>query len=86
MLEGVTQSGFAYSIEDGRLTNYELLEALSETQTNPLGMPKVVNLLLGEQANELKDHCRDEKGFVSAQEMEKEIMEIFEAQKTLKNS
>ena len=80
MITGKTSTGFEFSISKKRLENYELVEALAEVDANPLLMPKVVNLLLGEQAAALKDHVRDEEGLVDVNLMGQEIREIFESQ------
>ena len=85
MLKGTTKSGFFFEIEDKRLNNYELLEAISEVDENPLALPKVIKLLLGDnKANALKNHVRDEEGFVSAEDLMAEIKEIFEAKQLKK--
>lgn len=87
MIKGKTESGFEYGITKARLENYELIEALSEVDENPLVLPKTVNLLLGkEQANKLKDHLRDSEGLVSTEKLSNEIMEIFQNQSETKNS
>nr|DAF97313.1 MAG TPA: hypothetical protein [Siphoviridae sp. ctPJ52] len=84
MLKGTTKSGFKFEIEDKRLNNYELLEAISEVEESPLALPRVIKLLLGDsKAKALKNHVRDDEGFVSADKLSAEIMEIFESQ-TLK--
>ena len=87
MIKGKTESGFEYEISKARLENYELIEALSEVDENPLLLPKVVNLLLGkDQAIKLKDHLRDSDGLVSSEKLSNEIMEIFQNQSETKNS
>ena len=87
MIKGKTTSEFEYEISRARLENYELIEALSEVDENPLVLPKTVNLLLGkEQASKLKDHLRDSEGLVSTEELSNEIMEIFQSQNETKNS
>lgn len=84
MLKGTTKSGFNFDIEDKRLNNYELLEAISEVEESPLALPHVIKLLLGDnKAKALKNHVRDDEGFVSSEKLSAEIMEIFESQ-TLK--
>lgn len=84
MLKGTTKSGFKFEIEDKRLNNYELLEAISEVEESPLALPRVIKLLLGDnKAKALKNHTRDDEGFVSSEKLSAEIMEIFESQ-TLK--
>ena len=87
MIEGKTKSGFNYQITEARLENYELIEALTEVEVNPLALPKTVDLLLGkEQSDKLKDHLRDEEGLVSTEKLSNEIMEIFNNEKETKNS
>lgn len=87
MIEGKTKSGFNYQITEARLENYELIEALTEVEINPLALPKTVDLLLGkEQSDKLKDHLRDEEGLVSTEKLSNEIMEIFHNEKETKNS
>ena len=47
---------------------------------------KVTKMLIGAEATaKLKDHVRDEDGFVSTEEMSKEIADIFKASQELKN-
>ncbi|OHX26863.1 hypothetical protein BKX95_07970 [Streptococcus iniae] len=76
-----TKSGFECEISQARLDNYELVEALGELDTNPLKLPKVLNLLLGEQVETLKNHLRDGDGFVSTEAIMDEVKEIFELTK-----
>lgn len=78
MITGVTSTGFKYEINKKRLENYEVIEALSELQDNPFSLPKVINLILGEAVQDLKNHCRDENGIVSSIRMNDEITEIFQ--------
>ena len=84
MITGTTSSGFTYQIDENVLQDYELLEAIAETETNPIMITRVVRLLLGDDIDKLKKHVRDENGRVSIEKMNVEITEIFEAQKKLK--
>lgn len=84
-IKGVTSSGFSFEITEDRLANYELVEVIAEVDTNPLILPKVVNLILGNQAESLKNHVRTEDGIVPLDKMGDEIREIFESQKQVKN-
>ena len=87
MITGKTKTGFAYEISEARLKNYELVELVADVDTNPLILPKLVKLMLGEElADKLKDHIRDEDGFVDLEKINQEIAEIFESQKAIKNS
>lgn len=87
MIKGETSTGFKYEFPKENLNNYELIEALNETEINPLKLTKTVDLLLGiEQRERLKDHVRTESGIVPSDEISNTIMEIFQNQKEVKNS
>ncbi|HEK9981560.1 TPA: hypothetical protein TT580_000298 [Streptococcus equi subsp. zooepidemicus] len=85
ILKGKTTSGFEYEIPMKRLKNFELVEAIAEEETDPTAVVKVVNLLLGNAAKDLKEHVRDEDGIVDVEAIGVEIKEIFDSQKDLKN-
>ena len=86
MLKGTTKSGFRYEIKTERLNNFELVETLSEVDENPILLPKVLNLLLGErQSKNLKNYLRDEEGLVSTDKIRETIEDIFAAQNKIKN-
>lgn len=80
MITGTTSTGFHYEISQKRLKNYELVEAISEVESNPLIFPRLIKLLLGEDAEALKNHVRDEEGLVDTDQLTKEVMEIFQNQ------
>lgn len=88
MLKGITKSGFNYEVTDERLDDYELIEALSEVDTNPILLPKVIKLLLGEsQKNELIDHIKVLNGKVPMSKISEELLDIFNGTgKEIKNS
>lgn len=81
-VSGVTKTGFRFNVPQYRLENYELIEAIGELDDKPQTLPKVVNLLLGEdQAKLLKDHIRDkETGIVDVNKLSTEITQIFAVQ------
>ena len=86
MIKGTTETGFKYKLSKARLENYELIEVLADVDSNPLLLPKMVNLLLNkEQAIALKEHIRDKEGFVSTEKMFSEIMDIFRNKEETKN-
>jgi hypothetical protein len=86
MLTGKTKTGFEFEISESALNNYELFEVLSEVDSNPLKMPQMVNLLLGEeQKKTLMEHLRTEDGTVPIDAVSKEILDIFSSAR-LKNS
>ena len=87
MFTGKTKSGLAYCIPEKRIQNMELLDALTELETNGAALPKVVNLLLDADAKQkLYDHVRDEDGTVPVKAVSTEIYDIFENGRQAKNS
>lgn len=84
MIIGTTSTGFQYNIDKRRLENYEVVESLAELEDNPLILPKIVKLILGDNVNALKEHCRDENGFVSTEKMTAELTEIFQSKQLKK--
>ena len=87
MIEGKTKSGFKYEIPKARLENYRLIKALGKVDGDPLILPLVVDLLLGERlAYKLEEHVSDDEGLVSTEKLTNEIMDIFQNQAETKNS
>lgn len=88
MIKGVTNSGFAFELDDDVVDNYEMLDALVKVDRGETTyIVDVVDSLLGEEQKEkLMEHIRNEKGRVSASGMIKETFEIFEKCKEIKNS
>ena len=81
VIKGTTSTGFKFEVSQERLANYELVEAIAEVDENPLVLPK----LLGPQAEDLKEHVRDENGLVPLNRLMAEIEEIFNSKTSLKN-
>lgn len=78
MKNGTTKSGFKYTLTDRRLNNFELLDVFSEVDENPLLIPKVLTLLLGDkQKRELYEHLRDSEGTVPSELITKELKEML---------
>lgn len=84
-IKGTTSTGFEFEISQDRLNNYELVEAIAEVDTNPLVLPRLLNLMLGPQAKNLKDHVRTDEGLVPMEVLMSEVEEIFANQKPVKN-
>ena len=79
MLKGTTKSGFPYEVSDEAMNDFELLEILAEVDKNPLLLPRLVNMLLGEeQKKAFLDHLRTDKGNVPIDVIGAEIMEFFQ--------
>ena len=88
MLKGKTETGFAFEIDEKRLDNMELLDAIAEMENdNIIALSNVSQLLLGkEQRKALYDHIRDEDGTVPSKSFSDELVNIFESVKEIKNS
>lgn len=88
MLKGKTKTGFVFEIDEKRLDNMELLDAIAEMENdNIIALSNVSQLLLGkEQRKALYDHIRDEDGTVPSKFFSDELVNIFESVKEIKNS
>lgn len=85
-IKGVTSTGFEFEVSLKRLNNYELVEFLGKLDSEPLLLPKVVVMILGEKQTELlKEHVRDEEGIIDTEVISKELEEILKSQNQLKN-
>ena len=84
MLKGKTKTGFQYEFDEKILKNYELVELLAEVDDDPLVLPKIFKMLLGDRVEELKDHVRDADGVVDIEKMLTEFQDIFLTQAELK--
>lgn len=80
MIEGTTQSGFHFQVEEAALDDFELLEALVAVQEGrATGFVAVTEKLLGKTGKKaLTEHLRNEQGRVSAKLVYGEITEIFQ--------
>lgn len=86
MIKGKTKSGFSYHIKETALDNMELIEIIAEVDDEPLLVPKLVKMLLGEeQKKKLYDHIRLDDGTVPSMALAEEIAEIFNGSKKTKN-
>ena len=86
-MKGKTSTGFEFDIEDERLDDMELVDIMAEIDENPLLMPKLCKMLLGEvQKKRLYDHLRSEDGRVPIEATTNAIQEIFNSPGDLKNS
>lgn len=87
MLQGKTESGFEFELDEDVLDDYELLELLQEVDNGEYGkITQVVDLLLGsKQKGRLKEHVRNENGRVTTSGLMKEVEWIFKNVGQLKN-
>ena len=77
MVNGKTQSGFNFKVDEKRMSDMRFLELLSKVDANPLFFPSMVETLLGaEQKEKLYDHV-EKNGLVAAEDISAEIEDIF---------
>ena len=81
MIDGVTDSGFKFSIEEEALDDIEFIETLADiSHGDNSKLPTFLVQFLGpEQKARLYDHCRDDKGRARLSKVQAEIAGIFEA-------
>ena len=85
-IEGKTTTGFEYKIEVKRLNDMELLEVFAELDTNPVALPRALEMLFGKEGKKaLYNHVRTESGEVPIDSIEKELSEILGSVDLLKN-
>lgn len=86
MIQGITKTGFNFKIEDAVLNDYELLELFAEVDENPLLVPKLVKMILGEkQKNELIEHVRNKDGIAEVNKIAMELENILTSSAETKN-
>lgn len=72
------ESGFSLDIDDRKLDDYELVEALTDIDKGQVSrMTDAVNILLGESKPALFEHIREKKGYVSTEEVKNALLEII---------
>lgn len=82
-----TKSGFCLELDEERLNNMELLDALADLDGgNGAAMSTVLRLLLSrEQKKALYDHLRTPGGTVPIDAVTETLKEIFESCQSAKN-
>lgn len=84
MINGVTKSGFEFSIDKDVMNDMEIVDALADSMSdNALerltGVSMLCKKILGKDKKRLYDHIRTDKGKVPTEAIETEILEIFHA-------
>ena len=79
MKEGVTKTGFHFSLEDDDMDDMELVEELANMQENDLiAITRVVTMVFGpEQKKALYDHLRAREGRVKVSTVMDAIKDAF---------
>lgn len=93
MIEGVTKTGFKYKYDERVKQDYELLEAAArfdrakEQMARITALDDVMNILLGDNKEALKQHIKEKNdGFCVAEKLVEEVFEIIGESEDLKNS
>ena len=87
MMTGKTTCGFEFVVDEKKLDNMDLVDAIAESDKNPIAITKVITLILGpEQKQRLYEHLRTEDGRVPIEEATRVVVEIFQSSNTGKNS
>lgn len=85
-MEVVLEDGFALDIDDKKLDDYELVEALVDMDRGKVDrLADAVNILLGEEKPKLFEHIRNEKGYVSSEYIKNTLLEVINGLKNGKN-
>jgi hypothetical protein len=81
MMQGKTESGFAFEIDEAALDDMELVDDLVEmSRGNNAALLSVLERLLGkEQKKRLYEHERGENGRVSKAKIMQDVTDIFVA-------
>ena len=83
MIEGKTKSGFEYTVDEGVLRDYRMLDALGDIQYGSadervFANVRLCNLLLGaEGKKKLFEHLKEPDGAVPTEKVFTEVKEIF---------
>ena len=86
-MKGKTSTGFEFEVNDEQLDDWTLLKYLRKVDQGEVQyMIDAVPLLLGEeQEQHLEKHLYDLEGSVKATSMAREVSEIMQSNKDLKN-
>jgi hypothetical protein len=77
-LRTITVAGLQLTVDPTVFDDFELLESLAEIQRGDiLGLPKVFRAVAGDQAQELLDAVRDERGRVTATAATEVLVQIM---------
>lgn len=87
MINGKTQTGFKYEIDERILSDWRLTKALVKTQKGSdveklAGADEMIELLLGDKADDLMKHLQKKnEGFAPMDKLMAEITDIMNAVK-----
>ena len=79
MIRGTTVSGFTFELDETKVNDMRVIDAMVETETGNIGgISKLIALLFDkQQKKELYAFCADEKGRVDIEKCTKLVFEIL---------
>jgi hypothetical protein len=87
MITGKTSTGFSFEIDESNFDSWELLELMSDVETNAAKIVPAARMLLGNEYEPLKEHVKKTNdGRMPIETVTNEIMEIFSMVPNGKNS
>lgn len=92
MIKGKTKSGFEFAIDEKKLDDMELLEALvdaddGDSMKKMKGLNAILNKFFGEDGKKkLYEHLREEDGRVPVTRVSEVVVEIMQAGNSTKKS
>lgn len=91
MIKGKTKSGFKYELDERIKSDWRVLEAITDTESEDAsvmmrGIKDLANLLLGDNKQKLFEHIsKKNDGFVPSESVIAELTEILSTESSLKN-
>lgn len=91
MIEGKTETGFEYKVDERIRTDWRLVKAIADSQNDDVGVKlkavvNMIKLVLGDQEELLMEHImKKNDGYVPLEIMNAEITEIIQNLPNSKN-
>lgn len=78
-MQGTTKSGFKFEVNEEAVKSMEFIDLVAELDEKPMIIGKVIKFMLGdEQKEKLYKHVRGDKKYTPAEDVNKEVDEIFD--------
>ena len=77
-MQGKTSSGFKFEVDEEAVKSMEFIDLINDLDEKPTMIGKVIKFMLGEdQKEKLYKHVRGGRKFTPAEDVNKEVEEIF---------
>lgn len=77
-MQGKTSSGFKFEVNEDAVKSMEFIDLINDLDEKPTMIGKVIKFMLGEdQKEKLYTHVRGDKKYTPAEDVNKEVEEIF---------